>query len=87
MAILLIPLMLIGLVDSLKRLAIFTFLANVTTLVGFIIMFFYICPNMPPIGTREAFGEIKNYPLFAATVIFSVEAIGTVSKIIKNYIY
>ncbi|XP_075228971.1 proton-coupled amino acid transporter-like protein acs isoform X1 [Lycorma delicatula] len=78
MTLLLIPLITVALVDSLKRLAPFSFIADVITVISFAIIFYYLCQNIPGLDARSAFGKPASYPLFIGTVIFSIEAIGTV---------
>lgn len=82
MLIFLLPLIFINSIKNLKRLAPFSTAANAVTVVGFGIIFYYIIRDGPTFENRAAIGEVKNFPLFFGTVMFALEAIGVVSKIV-----
>ncbi|XP_049960706.1 proton-coupled amino acid transporter-like protein CG1139 [Schistocerca serialis cubense] len=76
MLILLVPLIIINMVHNLKLLAPFTTLANILTLIGFCITFYYLLNSSPSLLDRQPFGPLQDLPLFFGTVLFSLEAIG-----------
>ncbi|XP_049827483.1 proton-coupled amino acid transporter-like protein CG1139 isoform X4 [Schistocerca gregaria] len=76
MLILLVPLIIINMVLNLKLLAPFTTLANILTLIGFCITFYYLLNSSPSLLDRQPFGPLKDLPLLFGTVLFSLEAIG-----------
>ncbi|XP_075229773.1 proton-coupled amino acid transporter-like protein acs isoform X2 [Lycorma delicatula] len=79
MCLIYIILLLIGLVNSFKRLATFSFLGVISMLTGFCLMFFNFLPiAVSSFDSRIAFGSPASYPLLAASVIYSVSAIGAV---------
>uniref|UniRef100_A0A8D8QK37 Proton-coupled amino acid transporter 4 n=1 Tax=Cacopsylla melanoneura TaxID=428564 RepID=A0A8D8QK37_9HEMI len=73
-----IPLVLICWVRNLKLLAPFSTLANIVTILSFVITFYYVFSDVPSIEERHAVGEIKGLPLFFGTVLFAMEAIGVI---------
>lgn len=80
MVIFLLPLVLINYIRNLKYLAPFSSLANIITFVGFAITLYYVFDDLPNISERDPVGKIQHWPLFFGTVLFSLEAIGVVSK-------
>ncbi|KAK6628809.1 hypothetical protein RUM43_002625 [Polyplax serrata] len=78
MVIFLLPLILINYVRNLKYLAPFSAISNIITFIGFGITLYYIFAEVHGIDEREAIGEVKNWPLFFGTVLFSLEAIGVI---------
>ncbi|XP_025834845.1 proton-coupled amino acid transporter-like protein CG1139, partial [Agrilus planipennis] len=74
----LLPLILINWVRNLKRLAPFCTAANVITLIGYAIIFYYIIRNKPSFDNRSPTGQYDHFPLFFGTVLFSLEAIGVI---------
>lgn len=78
MLIILLPLILINWVRNLKYLAPFSTFANGVTMVSFGIILYYIFREPFSTDGKDAFGEIKNFPLFFGTVLFALEAIGVI---------
>ncbi|KAL0279965.1 UNVERIFIED_CONTAM: hypothetical protein PYX00_001405 [Menopon gallinae] len=78
MVIFLLPLILINYVRNLKYLAPFSSIANIITFVGFAITLYYIFTGLPSLSERDPVGQIKHWPLFFGTVLFSLEAIGVI---------
>lgn len=75
----LLPLILINYVRNLKFLAPFSTIANFITVVSFGIIAYYMFKQDFTFEEKEAFGSIRDYPLFFGTVLFALEAIGVVS--------
>ncbi|XP_075213602.1 proton-coupled amino acid transporter-like protein acs [Lycorma delicatula] len=73
-----LPTLIASLINSLKVLAIFSFIANLTTFIGFGIIMYYVFNDRPDFSTLSKFGDPKKYPLFVGTVVFSLEAIAVV---------
>lgn len=66
-------------IRNLKFLAPFSTFANFITLISFGIILYYIFETPFSTDDRQAFGDIKSFPLFFGTVLFALEAIGVVS--------
>lgn len=66
-------------VRNLKYLAPFSTIANAVTLISFAIILYYIFREPISLEGKDAFGELKTFPLFFGTVLFALEAIGVVS--------
>lgn len=78
MLIILLPLVLINYIRNLKLLAPFSTIANVITIASFGIILYYLIEQDITLKEKEAFGHIKDYPLFFGTVLFALEAIGMI---------
>lgn len=78
MLIILLPLILINWVRNLKYLAPFSTIANAVTLISFAIILYYIFREPISLEGKDAFGELKTFPLFFGTVLFALEAIGVI---------
>lgn len=80
----LVPLILICWVRNLKLLVPFSTVANVVTMLSFILIFRYIFEDIPSLKLEkiEPKGTANGIPLFFGTVLFAMEAIGVVSKTI-----
>ncbi|CAH1100998.1 unnamed protein product [Psylliodes chrysocephalus] len=74
----LLPLILINYVRNLKFLAPFSTIANFITVVSFGIIAYYMFKQDFTFEEKEAFGSIRDYPLFFGTVLFALEAIGVI---------
>ncbi|XP_056631253.1 proton-coupled amino acid transporter-like protein CG1139 [Diorhabda sublineata] len=74
----LIPLILINYVRNLKYLAPLSTFANFVTIASFGIIGYYMFSQDFSFEGREAFGEVKSYPLYFGTVLFALEAIGVI---------
>lgn len=66
-------------IRNLKFLAPLSTFANFITMISFGLILFYIFETPFKLDDKQAFGEIKNFPLFFGTVLFALEAIGVVS--------
>lgn len=78
MVILLLPLILINWVRNLKYLAPFSTIANIFTVISFVITAYYVFSDLPPVSERAAVANFRGMPLFFGTVLFAMEAIGVV---------
>lgn len=87
MLIFLLPLICINYVKSLKFLAPLSTIANVTTIVSFGIILYYIVKKGVTLEDKDPFGDYKNYPLFFGTVLFALEAIGVVRMFLIKAIF
>lgn len=76
-----IPFFLIICIRNLKLLAPFSVLANIITFVTFGVVGYYVCQNLPSFGDIPQFGTAFNYPLYFGTTLFSLQAVGVVSKL------
>ncbi|RXM91978.1 Proton-coupled amino acid transporter 1 [Acipenser ruthenus] len=65
-------------IRNLKYLAPFSMLANLAMIISLGMIFNYIVWNIPFPVALPYLGELKNYPLFFGTAIFSFEGIGVV---------
>lgn len=74
----LIPLILINYVRNLKYLAPLSTIATFVTILSFGIIGYYMFTRDFSFEGKEAFGEVKNYPLYFGTVLFALEAIGVI---------
>lgn len=79
-----VPLLLIFSIRQLKHLVPFSSFANVLMFIGFGVVLYYIFVALPPLSTRSPFENIKRWPLFFGTVLFSLEAVGVVIAIEQN---
>ncbi|KAH8398316.1 hypothetical protein KR215_005834, partial [Drosophila sulfurigaster] len=84
MCLLIVPLLLIFSIRNLKLLAPFSSAANLLLFVGFGIVLYYICTDLPPLSEREAFEDYKKFPTFFGTVLFALEAVGVILAIEEN---
>lgn len=75
-----IPFVLIMCIRNLKLLAPFSVLANIITFVTFGVVGYYVCQNLPSFGDLPQVGTLFNYPLYFGTTLFSLQAVGVVSK-------
>ncbi|XP_023933886.2 proton-coupled amino acid transporter-like protein CG1139 [Bicyclus anynana] len=76
---LLIPLTLMGLVKDLKLLTPFSSISNIVTLLGFILVFFYLIEDDVTLDNEKL--ELKGYreiPVFVGVTLFALEAVGVV---------
>lgn len=69
---------------NLKYLAPFSSVANVITILSFGIICYYMFHDPISVEGKEAFGSLKDFPLFFGTVLFALEAIGVVSLMSEN---
>ncbi|XP_050307270.1 proton-coupled amino acid transporter-like protein CG1139 isoform X2 [Anthonomus grandis grandis] len=83
MLITLLPLIFINYIKNLKFLAPLTTLANVLTLVSFVIIFYFIFNKEVSFEGKEPVGNIRDLPLYFGTVLFALEAIGMIMPL-KN---
>ncbi|KAK6627520.1 hypothetical protein RUM44_009998 [Polyplax serrata] len=72
----LIPLILLGWVPNLKKLAPISMVANIFMGVGLGITFYYLVWDLPSISERPQVGSISDFPAFFSLTIFAMEAIG-----------
>lgn len=84
MCFLIIPLLLIFSIRNLKLLAPFSSGANLLLFVGFGIILYYVCSNLPPLSERDAFVSYTKLPTFFGTVLFALEAVGVILAIEEN---
>lgn len=82
---LLIPLVLICWIRNLKLLVPFSTVANALTILSFVLIFRYIFDGIPSLKDREPIGNVHGIPLFFGTVLFAMEAIGVVSKLLNYF--
>jgi len=47
---------------------------------GFGIILYYVCSNLPPLSERDAFVSYTKLPTFFGTVLFALEAVGVVNS-------
>lgn len=81
-ACLLIPLILLSWVPNLKYLAPFSSVANVFMGIGLLITFYYCVTDMPDISERQFHTSLLQIPPFFGIVIFAMEAVSKLNKII-----
>ncbi|XP_075213913.1 proton-coupled amino acid transporter-like protein pathetic isoform X2 [Lycorma delicatula] len=81
MIICIFPLLIIGIIRSMKYLVPFSVLANIFLLVGLVMIFYYVLQDIPPLSSRPLFVTYKKFPLFFSTVISGLEGIGTILPI------
>lgn len=75
----LVPVLIINCIRNLKHLTPVSLVADVLTIIGFIIILYYILGTGPfKMSTTTYFGTILDYPLFFGVVMFSLEAVGVV---------
>lgn len=82
MVIFLLPLILINYIKNLKLLAPFSTIANIITIASFGIILYYLIEAEITFDNKDAFGALKDYPLYFGTVLFALEAIGVVSHLL-----
>ncbi|CAH0390796.1 unnamed protein product [Bemisia tabaci] len=80
---LLIPLILISMVRNLKLISPLASLGHIFVMICFSIIFYYIFRDIPNIAERKPVGTMQGIPLFFGTVLFAMEAIGSVMPV-KN---
>ncbi|GAB0092794.1 proton-coupled amino acid transporter-like protein CG1139 [Sergentomyia squamirostris] len=78
MIILIVPFILLNLVKNLKYLAPFSMLADLLTLIGIIVVLYYLFKDGLSFDDRAAASSVSRWPLFLGTVLFSLQAIGVV---------
>ncbi|XP_017767783.1 PREDICTED: proton-coupled amino acid transporter-like protein CG1139 [Nicrophorus vespilloides] len=79
-----IPLILICCIRTLKVLAIFSMISNITMLVAFTIIGYFVFQNLPNIKELPAFNSFYTLPLFFGTTLFALEAVGVIMSLEKN---
>ncbi|KAM8710517.1 hypothetical protein ACLKA7_017177 [Drosophila subpalustris] len=84
MCIIIIPLLLIYSIRNLRLLAPFSSAANLLLFVGFGIILYYICSDLPPLSERKPFEDYLKLPTFFGTVLFALEAVGVILAIEEN---
>ncbi|GLH03572.1 Proton-coupled amino acid transporter-like protein pathetic [Gryllus bimaculatus] len=84
LALLLVPLVLIGWVPNLKYLAPVSMIANLFMGIGLSITIYYLVTDIPSISERNQYGPIMQMPMFFSIVIFAMEAIGVVMPLENN---
>nr|BAN20779.1 amino acid transporter [Riptortus pedestris] len=72
------PLILLNLIRRFKYLVPLSLLATVLTSISFVIVFYYVFSDIPDLSKRTPIAPVGKIPLFLATVIFAMEAIGVV---------
>ncbi|KAH8278304.1 hypothetical protein KR044_010803, partial [Drosophila immigrans] len=84
MCLLIVPLLLIFSIRNLKVLAPFSTVANLLLFVGFGVILYYICTELPPLSERKPFEDFRKLPTFFGTVLFALEAVGVILAIEEN---
>ncbi|KAH8365862.1 hypothetical protein KR093_006694, partial [Drosophila rubida] len=51
---------------------------------GFGVILYYICTELPPLSERKPFEDYKKLPTFFGTVLFALEAVGVILAIEEN---
>lgn len=81
----LLPLLImINLVRDLKKMAIFSLIANILVALCLISTAYYVLTDLPSPSERPAIAEFKKMPLFFGSAIFALEAIGVVMSLENN---
>lgn len=70
----------VGSIRHLKYLVPFSFFAILFLLFGCGFVLYEIFSDLPPLNSRPAFTDFRSLPFFYATVLYSLEGIGTVSN-------
>lgn len=83
--VLLFPLIPLNFIRSLKHLAPFSIVANSLIAIGLGITLYYTFNDLPSISDRPFFAELKTFPIFFGTVIFTLEAIAVVMSLENKY--
>ncbi|KAL1117151.1 hypothetical protein AAG570_004478, partial [Ranatra chinensis] len=73
-----LPLLAVSSIRNLKYLAPFSTLGSVTVISGCAVVFYYMFIDLPPISSRMAFGDFRDFPKFFGTVFFATGCISLV---------
>lgn len=79
-----VPFCFISCVRNLKILASVSLLGNIICLVTYGVIGYYAAQDLESIDNVNLFGELKNYPLFFGTAMFSLQAIGVMTTAENN---
>ena len=71
--------LLLGQIRSLKYMAPFSVLANVSIIIGFVIILYYVFSGIEIPQDVKLIASVGQWPSFFATVLFAIEGIGVVS--------
>ncbi|XP_012281262.1 proton-coupled amino acid transporter-like protein pathetic isoform X2 [Orussus abietinus] len=72
---------LLGQIRNLKYLVPFSMIANISIVIGFAIMMYYLFEDIKPISSVNLVASLPQIPKFFATVIFAIEGIGVVMPV------
>lgn len=75
----LLPLILVNWIQNLKYLSPFSTVGNCATVVAFGVISYFVFREPLSLDNRKVYGTISEFPQFFGTVLFALEAIGTVS--------
>ncbi|CAG9130323.1 unnamed protein product [Plutella xylostella] len=82
---LLIPLIIVDLIKSLKLLTPVSTTSNVLTLLGYVLVFFYLLEDdIEFTADKMKFKSINDVPLFIGTTLFAMEAVGVILALEYN---
>uniref|UniRef100_A0A2P2I6I0 Proton-coupled amino acid transporter 2-like n=1 Tax=Hirondellea gigas TaxID=1518452 RepID=A0A2P2I6I0_9CRUS len=79
-----IPLLLISMVKTLRRLYYPSLVSNLLIMVGLVLILSYLLKDLPNISDRTQFTSFKELTLFLATSIYAFEGIGIVLPLHRN---
>lgn len=80
MLMILLPLILTNWIQNLKYLSPFSTIGNGVTIIAFGVISYYIFREPLSLDNRKPYGTISEFPQFFGTVLFALEAIGTVNR-------
>ncbi|XP_067628678.1 proton-coupled amino acid transporter-like protein CG1139 isoform X2 [Eurosta solidaginis] len=79
-----VPLCLIFYITNLNALVPYVFVANLSLILGFAILFYYIMTDMQPFSEMITFQDVYYYPFFFGATMFAFDAPGLVVAIEAN---
>ncbi|KAG7313315.1 hypothetical protein JYU34_000426 [Plutella xylostella] len=84
MVIVMVPLLCFTMIRDLKRLAPFSLVANVLTLIGVCVVVYFLLALERKQGDLDLWGSFSTFPLFFGTVLFALTAVGVVITLENN---